>query len=242
MQAVRLLFSKYGGKVCLDHVIQQLPPNSICVTQSSTKLCGADNNVYCFDFYPADFKQLYTEVSELLTPAHQAFFYPAPIRTLLVQDDVINVLELLAKEVPDVLLRFAYIYCLGVDRGYFSALLQHIMTGDHPLFEFIEKHALNQWPVARYALELDIPLRKFNVLFQEKYGSPAKRWFLEKRLTRSRELLMSTPLRVLDIALECGFANHGHFTESFRKRYQCNPTQFRQRLRPGTDSPTRSME
>ncbi|CAI8807765.1 helix-turn-helix domain-containing protein [Pseudomonas zeae] len=234
MLGVRLLFSRYGGQVRIGNVTERLPPNCVAIAHSSAELSGSSSDIHCFDFHPVDFKHLLTEVSDLLTPATRTFFCPAPIRTVQVQDDLLNVLELLAKGAPETLLRFAYVYCLGMDRPYFSALLQHMLIGDHPFFEFIESHALNQWPVARYAKELDIPIRKFNALFQEKYGSPAKRWFLERRLSRSRELLVSTPLRVLDIALECGFANHGHFTESFRKRYCCNPTQFRQQAQAST--------
>ncbi|MHC8397977.1 helix-turn-helix transcriptional regulator [Pseudomonas sp. MDT1-17] len=242
MQGVRLLFSRHGGQVRIGNVIERIPPHSLALTQANTAPYGDHSDIHYFDFHAADFKPLYNEVADLLTFADQAFFCPAPIRAVQGQVDLINVLELLAQGTPEKLLRFAYVYCLGVDRHYFSALLQHILTGDHPFLEFIEAHALNQWPVARYALELDIPLRKFNALFQEKYGSPAKRWFLERRLTRSRELLVSTSLRVLDIALECGFANHGHFTESFRKRYRCNPSQFRQQAQASLTHPTRSLD
>ncbi|KAA5839269.1 helix-turn-helix transcriptional regulator [Pseudomonas chlororaphis] len=229
MRAVRLLFGKYGGKVHVDGTVQLIPPNSVVVASSEAAPCSTNSDLQYFDFYPADFKHLYADVVDLLGVTHGTLFWRAPIRMVKAQDDVIGVLELLAKGTPDTLLRFAYIYCLGVDRRYFSALLQHIMTGDEPFYEFIETHALNQWSVARYALEFNMPLRKFNLLFQEKYGLSAKRWLLERRLTRARELLLSTPMRVLDIALECGFSNHGHFTESFRKRYLCNPTQYRLR-------------
>ncbi|MBB6155181.1 AraC-like DNA-binding protein [Pseudomonas sp. JAI115] len=236
MQEVRLLFTRCGGNVRIGPVVEWLPAYSLAL-QGGNVGCEVDASICRYDFHPADFKRLYTEVSDLLTPA--ATVSPASMRVVQVQDELIRVLELLAQGTPEALLRFAYVYCLGVDRRYFSALLHHLLAGDHPFFEFIENHALNQWPVARYALELDIPLRKFNALFQEKYGSPAKRWFLEKRLARSRELLLSTPLRVLDIALECGFANHGHFTESFRKRYRCNPSQYRQQAQALLTPPNR---
>ncbi|MGF6401559.1 AraC-like DNA-binding protein [Pseudomonas frederiksbergensis] len=228
MQAVRLLFGKYGGKVKVSGEMQLIPPNSVAMANGDIAPC-TNSDLQHFDFYPADFQHLYADVVDLLGATHNILFWRAPIRLVTAQDDVIRVLELLAKGPPNTLLRFAYIYCLGMDRRYFSGLLHHIMTGDEPFFEFIEASALNQWSVARYALEFDMPLRKFNLLFQEKYGLSAKRWLLERRLTHARELLLSTPMRVLDIALECGFSNHGHFTESFRKRYLCNPTQYRVR-------------
>ncbi|MBV4465818.1 AraC family transcriptional regulator [Pseudomonas sp. SWRI79] len=227
MQAVRLLFGKYGGKVYVDDKVQVIAPNSVVVAHNGPVPCNTGSDIQYFDFYPADFQRLYADVVDLLGAPHRTLFWRDPIRMVKAQAEVISVLELLAQGTPDTLLRFAYIYCLGVDRRYFSALLQHIMTGDEPFFEFIETHSLNQWSVARYAQEFDMPLRKFNLLFQEKYGLTAKRWLLERRLTHARELLLSTPMRILDIALECGFSNHGHFTESFRRRFLCNPTQLR---------------
>lgn len=227
MQAVRLLFGKSGGEVRIDGTVQLIPPNSVVMAHGEATPCGDKNDLKYFDFYPADFKRLYADTIDLLSVTHGSLFWRAPIRTVKAQNDVIHVLDLLAKGAPDTLLRFAYIYCLGVDPRYFSALLLHIMTGDEPFFEFIETHALNQWSVARYAEEFNMPLRKFNLLFQEKYGSSAKRWLLERRLTHARALLLSTRMRILDIALECGFSNHGHFTESFRKHYLCSPSKFR---------------
>ncbi|MBK5415407.1 helix-turn-helix transcriptional regulator [Pseudomonas sp. TH31] len=229
MQAMRLLFGKYGGKVQVNGETQLIPPNSVVMATCNAAPCGGNNDLQHFDFYPADFQHLYADVVDLLGTTHGSLFWRDPVRRVKAHDDVIIVLQLLAKGPSATLLRFAYIYCLGVDRHYFSALLQHIMTGDEPFFEFIEARALNQWTVTRYALELDMPLRKFNLLFQEKYGLSAKRWLLERRLTHARELLLSSTMRVLDIAFECGFSNHGHFTESFRKRYHCSPSQYRLR-------------
>ncbi|MGN7738560.1 helix-turn-helix transcriptional regulator [Pseudomonas sp. 22526] len=230
MQAVRLLFGRFGGKVQVDGKTQLIPPNSVVVAHSSIVPYSSSSDLQFFDFYPADFQQLYADVLELLGATHDTLFLREPIRTVKAQDEVITVLELLVKGTPVALLRFAYIYCLGVDRSYFSALFQQIMSGNESFFDFIEANALNQWSVARYALEFNMPLYKFNLLFLEKYGRSAKRWLLERRLTHARELLMTTSMRVLDIALECGFSNHGHFNESFRKRYLCNPTQFRLRI------------
>ncbi|AZC83996.1 helix-turn-helix transcriptional regulator [Pseudomonas chlororaphis] len=227
MQAVRLLFGKSGGKIQVGGTVQLIPPNSIVFTHHDIVPCGTNSDLQSFEFYPADFQQLYADIVELLGVTHETIFWRAPIRMMKARNEVIVALELLAKGTPTVLLHFAYIYCLGVDRCYFSALLQQIISGDKFFFDFIEENALNQWSVARYASELNIPLHKFNLLFQEKYGSSAKRWLLERRLTHARGLLLSTPMRVLDIALECGFSNHGHFNQSFRKRYLCNPTQFR---------------
>lgn len=229
MQAVRLIISKCGGLVHAQGQAHRYPPNCLVVTGNDTTVCddslGGDS-VY-FDFYAADFQSLHPEIVDLLDPQVPTIFLRDPIRLVRAESDVIGVITLLAKSAPATFLHFVYVYCLGLDRRYFSSLMHHCMSGDKLFCDFIEANFLNQWPVARLAQEFGLPLRKFNILFQEIYGSPAKQWLLERRLAHARGLLLSTPMRVLDVALECGFSNHGHFTDSFRKRFLCSPKQFR---------------
>ncbi|WP_210691559.1 hypothetical protein, partial [Pseudomonas chlororaphis] len=70
MQAVRLLFGKYGGKVHVDGAVQLIPPNSVVVASNEAAPCSANNDLQYFDFYPADFKHLYADVVDLLAITH----------------------------------------------------------------------------------------------------------------------------------------------------------------------------
>lgn len=124
-------------------------------------------------------------------------------------------------------LTFIYLYCLGLDAVYFSRLLESIVGTNNELLEFFEKNRLNPWSVSRYADELGISTRKLNFLFYEKFGMSAKQWLLDQRLKKGCELLLSTRLRVADIAMECGFSNHAHFSDSFRRRFQQCPSHMR---------------
>ncbi len=231
MQPVRFLFGHYQGQVHTQGKIHSLPNQCIVATHTDAVLCdaGAGTDIQHIDFHPADFQSLFTEIADLLDDTPHGTFWRQPVRTVNAQPEVIDMLELLRHASPISFLRFLYVYCLGVDRRYFSGLLRHAMSGDMQFVKFIESNFLNQWTIARLAEEFDMPLRKFNILFLEKYGMPAKRWIMERRLSHSSTLLLTTSMRVLDIALECGFSNHAHFTDSFRKRFLCNPTQFRLR-------------
>lgn len=151
-----------------------------------------------------------------------------PIHSIKPSSDMFQVALSLAENRATVaLLRFVYMYALYYQRWYFSALLKFCLSNDHSFFAFIESHCLNAWPVARFAKEFGMPLRKFNSIFHEKFGMTAKQWLIERRLQHALHLIESTPKRIVDIALECGFSHHAHFTDSFRKRYQCSPTEIR---------------
>ncbi|WP_373417872.1 helix-turn-helix transcriptional regulator [Vibrio parahaemolyticus] len=52
---------------------------------------------------------------------------------------------------------------------------------------------------------------------------------MERRIKHAKKLLSTTSMRVIDIAIECGFSSHAHFTDRFRRYINCSPKQFRNR-------------
>ncbi|RKT98764.1 AraC family transcriptional regulator [Burkholderia sp. Nafp2/4-1b] len=230
------MFGRVSGQVRTCGTIHTVPGDCIAVTGSDCALCdaGADTDIQFADFYAADFRTLYGEVNALIDPPIAAPFQSESIRVVPTSREVIGMLELLAPVSRPALLSFLYVYCVGADRAYFSRLLHSTMAGDTNFVDFVDANALNPWSVARFATEFGLPPRKFNLLFIEKYGMSAKLWLVERRLAHARHLLASTSMRIVDIAHECGFSNHAHFTDRFRRRYRCNPTQFRLRVKQPT--------
>lgn len=225
VQTIRILVGKQGGTVNVTGEDHTFPDNTLLVSSDDVRpqACGLPY----FDFHESDFQEIHTELIDLIGDKPNPKFVPQTIRIVSVDEDMLRVLELLQRGPRSMLLRFIYVYCLGSDYVYFSALLRYLTSGDHSFMQFIESNKLMPWSVARFADEFNLPLRKFNMLFQEKFGVSAKRWLLERRLQHARSLLISTQWRILDIALECGFSNHAHFTDTFRKRFLINPTEAR---------------
>lgn len=228
-RTVRFIVSRHGGQLRLQGRIHAYPAGCLAVTGNDAIVNpdASGREVPYFDLQTSDFQALYPEVMDLLDDVPIVRFVRDPVRIVGADPEVLGVILSLSRTARAMLLRFSYVYCLGVDRHYFSALLRHNRSGDQAFSDFIRANYLNPWSVERFAKAFDMPLRKFNLLFQDAYGMTAKRWLLEQRLQHARGLLLSTPMRVLDIALECGFANHAHFTDSFRRRFLCNPRQFR---------------
>lgn len=222
---IRILIGRQGGIVKVNGEKHPFPDYSLLITSDSA--CPNTYGLAYHDFHESDIQEIYTELVDLITNDPSHAFAPEALRIVSLDDDMMRVMELLARGSRPMLLRFIYVYCLGTDYAYFAALLRLLMTGDRSFIAFIESNKLMPWPVARFAEEFGLPLRKFNMLFQEKFGVPAKRWLLEHRLQHARSLLLCTQMRVLDIALESGFINHAHFTDTFRKRFLINPTETR---------------
>ncbi|WP_080509009.1 MULTISPECIES: AraC family transcriptional regulator [Chromobacterium] len=230
MPAIRLIISRSKGEITIQEDTYAFPEHCLIVTNNKARIStdSHPNAMLSLDFLASDLQRLLPEVVELLEADNQKTFKKEAVKIVKTDCNATEVLASLSQLAPSSFLYFAYLYCLNLDRAYFSALLRSCIAGNKDFYEFIEKNALQQWSISTLADRFGMPLRKFNQLFQEAYGKPAKRWILEHRLTHAKKLLLTTSMRVLDVALECGFSNHAHFTDSFRRHFQCNPKQFRQ--------------
>ncbi|KGJ06084.1 transcriptional regulator, AraC family with amidase-like domain [Paracoccus halophilus] len=80
---------------------------------------------------------------------------------------------------------------------------------------------------ARLASEAGMSPRQLERLFARYLGRSPKRYYMEIRLERARNLLMQTEMSVMEIALACGFASAAHFSKCYRATYGSTP--YRQR-------------
>lgn len=67
-------------------------------------------------------------------------------------------------------------------------------------------------------------LSSFKREFQDIYGEPPARWIREKRLSKARQMLLSSRLSVADIAYSLGFENPTHFSRIFKQKYGVAPS------------------
>ncbi|NJN39168.1 MAG: helix-turn-helix transcriptional regulator [Acaryochloridaceae cyanobacterium CSU_3_4] len=65
--------------------------------------------------------------------------------------------------------------------------------------------------------------------FKQVFGTTAFQYLCDHRLEVARQLLVTQPLRIADIAQQVGFANRGYFAAVFKKKFGLTPKQYRQR-------------
>jgi AraC family transcriptional regulator len=61
-------------------------------------------------------------------------------------------------------------------------------------------------------------------------GRSPHQYILDLRLEKARALMLKRSLSLIDIAYECGFSSHAHFTRAFRQRFRTTPNAFRRIL------------
>ena len=88
---------------------------------------------------------------------------------------------------------------------------------------------------ADLAEEVGMSTRQLERLFRRYLNRSPKRYYMELRLQKARNLLMQTDMSVINVALACGFASPSHFSKCYRSHY--NTTPYRERGTQGTPPP-----
>ncbi|CAI6075536.1 response regulator [Cohnella sp. JJ-181] len=68
----------------------------------------------------------------------------------------------------------------------------------------------------------------FSQLFKQKTGTGFKEYVTHLRLSRAMELLRDSELKIGDIAERVGYPDVRHFSQVFRKKAGCTPSEYRQ--------------
>ena len=76
---------------------------------------------------------------------------------------------------------------------------------------------------ATLAEEVGMSTRQLERLFRRYLNRSPKRYYMELRLQKARNLLMQTDMSVINVALACGFASPSHFSKCYRAHYQTTP-------------------
>lgn len=85
---------------------------------------------------------------------------------------------------------------------------------------------------AELARDVGMSTRQLERLFRRYLSRSPKRYYMELRLQKARNLLMQTDMSVINVALACGFASPSHFSKCYRAHY--NTTPYRERGSHGT--------
>ena len=73
------------------------------------------------------------------------------------------------------------------------------------------------------AQQVGMSTRQLERLFRRYLNRSPKRYYMELRLQKARNLLMQTDMSVINVALACGFASPSHFSKCYRAHYETTP-------------------
>ncbi len=71
--------------------------------------------------------------------------------------------------------------------------------------------------------DVGMSTRQLERLFRRYLDRSPKRYYMELRLRKSRNLLLQTEMSVINVALACGFSSPSHFSKCYRSHFQTTP-------------------
>jgi AraC family transcriptional regulator, glycine betaine-responsive activator len=80
-------------------------------------------------------------------------------------------------------------------------------------------------PISPMLLARDVGMstRQLERLFRRYLNRSPKRYYMELRLAKARNLLLQTDMSVINVALACGFTSPSHFSKCYRALYRTTP-------------------
>jgi transcriptional regulator GlxA family with amidase domain len=92
----------------------------------------------------------------------------------------------------------------------------------------MEAHIEEPMSLDELAAAVGVSRRQIERLFKRHLDRVPTRYYLELRLRRARELLLQTPMSIMDITIACGFQSPPHFSKCYRSLFGHPPSAERQ--------------
>ncbi len=92
---------------------------------------------------------------------------------------------------------------------------------------YLTQHPERHDTLEALSKQFDIPLSSMKICFKAVYGLSIGAYLREYRLQLAAELLKETTCNIGDIAFQIGYESPSKFTEAFRKKFSCTPSEYR---------------
>jgi transcriptional regulator GlxA family with amidase domain len=105
----------------------------------------------------------------------------------------------------------------------------------------MEQHIERPLSLEAIAKSSGLSRRQIERLFKRDLNCVPKRYYLQMRLRRARELLLQTAMPIMDITAACGFQSTPHFSKCYRNHFGHPPSAERKLIStpaPGTTAPS----
>jgi transcriptional regulator GlxA family with amidase domain len=114
----------------------------------------------------------------------------------------------------------------GTDRQYIPLRAQLGVShrGLIRVAQLMQQHIEKPLSLEAIAKSSGLSRRQIERLFKRDLNCMPKRYYLEMRLRRARELLLQTALPIMDITAACGFQSPPHFSKCYRNQFGHPPS------------------
>jgi two-component system response regulator YesN len=95
---------------------------------------------------------------------------------------------------------------------------------------YIETHLAEEVSLEEVAERIGLNPSYFSQLFKQSNQETFVQYRTRRRIEKAKRLLAQPQYRITDISAEVGYADHPHFTKTFKKYVGCLPSEYRSKL------------
>lgn len=117
------------------------------------------------------------------------------------------------------------------DNGLLRQILQLRQPIKSDIISVMEQNYTKRISLPELAFLSGRSLSSFKRDFMAVCSLPPSKWIREKRLEKSKELLLNTALSITDVCYMVGFENATHYSRLFKQKYGYAPSENRQKMK-----------
>jgi AraC-like DNA-binding protein len=99
------------------------------------------------------------------------------------------------------------------------------------VIEYIHVHFNEKLTISSLAEKANLSESHFMRVFKESTGKTPKEYLLLLRLDKAKKMIQDTDKRSSEIALDCGFNNPSHFSNTFQKYFNLSPSAYKSTIK-----------
>lgn len=99
----------------------------------------------------------------------------------------------------------------------------------HSIIQYIREHFCESISITSLSEQFGLSANYISNLLKQELGMRYNDYITQLRITRAKELLLSTSQSVKEITAACGYYSQSHFTRIFTEHENCTPTEYRKK-------------
>lgn len=115
---------------------------------------------------------------------------------------------------------------LAIDTRFYPTLFDFSEAWKIDLMDFMEQNYTEDLTLEEFASYTGRSLATFKRDFAKVSPLPPQRWIMEHRLEKAKTLLLENTATAQDVGYMVGFKNRSHFSQAFKKRFGCAPSNY----------------
>lgn len=110
------------------------------------------------------------------------------------------------------------------------------------IVNYIEEHYASKLLLSTIAERENLSLSYLSHFIKENLNTTFQQYLNQIRFEKAKQLIIRTPMKLIDICLECGFSDTRYLNNLFLKHYGCTPKQYKERaIQLSADNPASNL-